>query len=220
MDTYTKECYGKLQPLSQRFLNKFSFPMGVKLYPKEKSAFMKLIRIPLRLFNKNFDGYITTIGKTIYLPAKFMEGQDIHVMDVLAHETKHIYDSCIYSFLYEIGYLFPQILALPFFIASLLVSWYLLIPTLICLAPLPAYFRYLIEMRAYRVNLMVAKHALKYDDVGMMRVKLWITKQMTERWYYFTWPFKQYVMKNLEDESFMSQDYYQNVLKFLKENGY
>jgi hypothetical protein len=220
MDTTTKTCYDKLPLLAQQFFIEFGIPINAKLAPKSKSIFVSnILGFFIRKFNDKYDDYITTIGKTIYLPDNFYDKDPISTIDILAHEIKHITDSNKYGLLYPIGYLFPQILVVPLVILAIFFPL-LIIPAILVLAPWPAYFRYKIELNGYRTNLLIATYVRKYSDVGIMQTKLWITKQMTERWYYFAWPFKGWVLNDLENMGFKAEPYYDELLLFFKNKGY
>lgn len=69
---------------------------------KQKSKFMKFLNFFVQIFNKRFmDGYVTTIGNTIYTP-----DEDKKVSpSTLIHELQHLKDSKDYPVLYELSYL-------------------------------------------------------------------------------------------------------------------
>ena len=148
---------------------------GFKVVPKENSRLMRLLSKVL-FFNDSFDQYTTTIGKTVYMPAK-----DIGVEWVtLAHEGRHVLDRQKWGVLFGLSYLFPQILAVFALLAPL--SWWWLL-SLVFLLPLPAPFRSWWEKRGYGVNFAIL-YWLGADPTIETRLHQWVG------WaYYKMWPF-------------------------------
>lgn len=156
---------------------------------KNESFLMKIISYIL-FFNKSFmTDYITTIGNTVYFPSK--EGLTTKSKTILLHELVHIFDAKKYSnTLFSLLYLSPQILSI-FFIPLLFVSWWFIIPIILLLLPLPAYFRMIFEKRAYMVSLYTAyvyskKNHLVYD---IYYSKEYILRNFKTSAYYFMWTF-------------------------------
>ncbi len=161
---------------------------------KDKSLFMKILGI-LMFFNKGFmTNYTTTIGSSVYFPSEsFLKSAQISSMSVLLHELVHIYDSKkINGLLFSFLYLFPQILVLLCLPLFFLITWKVMLPiTLLCLLPLPAYFRMLFERRAYMVSLycmneLSKKYKFKYDVDNSAKEFL---KYFKGAFYYFMWIF-------------------------------
>jgi len=175
--------------LIERLLKRISPVVpGVKLAYKRHSKLMKLIS-KLLFFNKKFmTKYYTTLGSTIYIP-------DSHPatplnLEVIAHECKHIYDSRQHPILYNLGYMFPQIMALFAFLALGAIwsslSWLWCLLFLIFLAPIPSPGRMLIERQGYLMSL-----ACEYWLNGRVNASsyTWIAKHFTGPNYYWMWPF-------------------------------
>lgn len=128
------------------------FP-NLKIKYKDQDSFMKFLGM-LMFFNPAFmTSFVTTIGDTIYFPSKEYT-EDKSVAGVFIHECTHIYDEKRLGVRFKLGYLFPQILALPMLLLLFLLSWKIVIPlSLLCLAPWPAPFRAFLERRAYFVSM-------------------------------------------------------------------
>jgi hypothetical protein len=110
----------------------------------------------LMFFNPQFKtSFVTTIGDTIYFPTKEYTDK-ASVSEVFIHECIHIHDEKNSSALFKVGYLFPQILALPMLLLLFVLTWKIVIPlALLCLLPWPAPFRAKAERRAYFVSMRV-----------------------------------------------------------------
>lgn len=164
---------------------------GLKIEFKDHSKLMKTIGF-LMFFNKQFmTQFITTIGSTIYFPneQKFNEKEIASVITV-CHEIVHVLDSKKYFLLFQLGYLFPQILALlsiPLFFVNI----YIGLAFLLFLLPLPAYFRMVFEKRAYLTEIYTAynlskRYNFKYDiDLHYES----ILKNFNSSNYYWMWVF-------------------------------
>lgn len=124
-----------------------------KIVPKDASAFMRAINVPLHLFNPDFmNDFITTIGATTYAPAKDIADND---WETMAHEGVHARDDQRLGPIFKFLYLFPQCLGpLAVFAALAPVShWFLLaLVFLLFLAPLPAPGRVWAERRGYLMS--------------------------------------------------------------------
>jgi len=159
--------------------------VSFKIVHKENSKLMRFLGFFVRIFNKKFAEYGTTIGNTIYLPRAFLANPDEHynVVGLIAHEVVHIRDQKrLTSTPYVFLYLFPQILA-PLCLLSLLAiwfsSWWLLsLLALGLLSPIPAPGRVYIEKRGYLMTLAIAQW-LNRDILPL------VIKQFTGNGYYF-----------------------------------
>lgn len=109
----------------------------VKIKYKNKDIFQKLISILVYPFNRHYmERYTTVIGDTIYFPDSGFLNDDISALRTLCHEFVHIYDSKKDGWLFNVKYLFPQILFIPIFVLySILFS---VIPMLIFLGSMIA----------------------------------------------------------------------------------
>lgn len=141
------------------------FP-NLQIKYKDQSTFMKLLGT-LMFFNPAFmTDYITTIGNTIYWPSEqYVQNNSKSVSEVFIHECTHMYDEKrVGSVPFTLGYLFPQLLALPVLFLLFVLSWKIVLPlVLLCLAPLPAPFRALFERRAYFTSMLVGYKLYNWD---------------------------------------------------------
>ena len=108
---------------------------------------------------------------------------------------------------------------LPLFALAVLYNWWLLIPAFAILLPLPAYGRYKLEMRAYGMNRIWAKHV--YGSANWIEsTDEHVLHQMTSlQTYWATWRFKKMVRKDLAKPIDVSQERYKEALDFLTRHG-
>lgn len=160
---------------------------------KDQSWLMRLIGM-IFFFSPGFmKEYVTTIGNTIYFPtASYMASHPVTTEVILLHELTHIHDSHkISQLLFGLLYLFPQVL-LPLALLLFFLSWKVaLIAIVICLLPIPAYFRMMFESRAYMTSLYVmqflnTKHSYHIDLDAQRDFCL---LQFKNSYYYWMWPF-------------------------------
>jgi hypothetical protein len=196
---------------------------AVVIKPKSSSWLMKAIGWLFgvtKISPEFMTRYITTIGNTVYFPDDMLNNPDSESMlRIVVHETIHVADSKrfsgpVFSFLY----LFPQSLALLSLLSLLAVwkigfLWCLLF--LLCLAPIPAPFRYWFELRAYRTQILFCRKHDKLTDEQMVPVYEWIEKQLCTNLYYWTWPFPKTVRKHLMDESWMKKDIFKKICDWI-----
>jgi len=100
---------------------------GIRVTFKDESTFMKVLGFLTFPFNPAFmTGFITTIGSTIYFPSRGKYGlAPTSSFGVIAHEFVHIWDSKKRPVLYELSYLFPQVLLLvPLAVFAVLAGWH------------------------------------------------------------------------------------------------
>jgi len=166
---------------------------------KSQSKLMQNINKVAKIFNPRFmSGYTTTLYPKIYIPDDRAEDPDF--WKVVAHELVHLVRAKKMGLLHTLSYGFPQILA-PLGLLSIgaiwLGPWMLLnLIWLICLAPLPAYFRMREEMDAYAMS--IACNYWRYGGIQQAQI-LWIADHFTSPDYYFMWPFEENVESRLED---------------------
>jgi hypothetical protein len=191
-----------------------------KILKKSESVLMKMIGLILKPFNPRFmSTYITTIGKTIYVPDGFLQDEEARCLGILAHETQHIIDYQKNPVWFSLSYLFPQCLAalsvfgLFGFLNPLM---FLFLLALVFLAPLPAPFRYQWELNGYRVSILLGRVLHRYSPSEMDQVRERIKKEMTSGSYYFAWPFPTKIDKDLKDESFILEPRFQELIEFLR----
>jgi hypothetical protein len=161
---------------------------GVTVRYKNESWLMKLIGA-LMFFNRDFmRGFVTTIGETVYFPTREGVANNYHhSWSVLAHECVHANDYRENKALFMLGYVMPQGLALLALLAPVLWSWWPLL-ALVCLLPLPAPWRKESEMRGYAMSMAVI---FWYGRSGIPQAeKARIAESFTGSEYYFSWPFK------------------------------
>ena len=196
---------------------------NIQLLPKSSSKLMKAIGwiFGITKISPQFmERYYTTIGETIYVPDSILENPVVeNLVRTVAHETVHIADSNrLTGALFKFLYLFPQSMASVALISllaplSLKFLWCLLF--LLCLAPLPAPFRYLFELRAYRTSIIFARKTDDLTDEQMIPIYEWIEKQLCSNLYYWTWPFPKTVRKHLQDESWIGTSIYKPILRWV-----
>lgn len=212
----------KLPPLARAFFEEVTLKHApdADVVRKEDSRLMKMIGWVLKPFNPRFmDTYITTIGRTIYVPDRFFQDDESQCLTVLAHETQHIIDYEKNRVLFSLGYLFPQCLAVLslFALFGFLNPWmFLFLLALGFLAPIPAPFRYQSELNGYRVSILLGRVLNRYGQSEMDQIRDWIKNEMTTGSYYFAWPFPTKISQDLRDESFIMEPRYQEILEFLR----
>ena len=186
-----------------------------KIKFKDESLGMKILGKVL-FFNKSFmTDFITTIGDTVYFPSRqSYETRPKSSFFTLAHEYVHILDDKLMK-AYKLKYLLPQVLAI---LALLGVFNLKALFFLVFGLPIPAYWRAKIEMRGYGMSVAVRKWANVVSDSFLnYSVEQFITAN-----YYFMWPFKKAVQKELQtymdtddclkDENLAYSDVY-NILR-------
>lgn len=174
---------------------------------KDKSIFMRMIGFVL-FFSKNFlKQHVTTIKYKVYFPnmEQYYKYNYSDSFKMLAHEFVHLWDYKRYKLLFIVGYLFPQILAiftlilqiflLPLILKGYLSLWWLMaLCGILFILPFPAYFRTIIELRGYGMNILIEKwenNAISQEYIEDM-IKIFSSSN-----YYFMWPFENYIRKKL-----------------------
>lgn len=139
------------------------FP-NLQIKYKDQDTLMRVLGT-LMFFNPRFKtSFVTTIGETIYFPTEEYITKSF-VSEVFIHECTHIYDEKKDgSVKFKLGYLFPQILALPMLLLLFVLTWKIVVPlALACLLPWPAPFRAAAERHAYFVSMRVGYDLHKID---------------------------------------------------------
>lgn len=158
---------------------------GLSVKFKDQSYLMKILGF-LLFFNPKFmTSYTTVLGNTVYFPSQawLAERKDASAR-VLAHELVHISDyTSAGSFVFSVGYMFPQILSLLSVFSFFSSSWWLL--SLLFLLPIPAPARTYYELRGYALT-----DAVSYKKTGKFVDIAWLKKQFTSSAYFFMWPFE------------------------------
>lgn len=170
---------------------------GVKIVEKTESRLMKVLAAVL-FFNKNFmNGYVTTIGRTVYWPsAGKLSGKDF---ETLFHEAQHACDFTQNPCWFISSYLSPQSTALLAAGALLALVgsplWLLSLLFLLMLAPLPSPMRTHWELRGYACNMACALWTQGYVPAhDLQRIR----DDFTSCSYYFMWPFPSSMDEKLE----------------------
>lgn len=199
------------------------YSKNIKLLPKSSSKLMKAIGWffkATKISPQFMERYYTTIGETIYVPDRILENPaGANLVRTVTHELVHIADSNrLTGAFFKFLYLFPQSMASLALISllaplSLKFLWCLLF--LLCLAPIPAPFRYLFELRAYRMQILFSRTEDKLTDEQMVPIYEWIEKQLCTSLYYWTWPFPKAVRKHLKNESWTGTGIYKDTLHWI-----
>jgi hypothetical protein len=193
---------------------------------KSESWFNKTIAWLIKPFNPTFtSSYITTLGTTIWVPDDFFETSDpVNALEVISHETQHIIDLKKYgSLLWGLLYTSPQVFSLLSILSMISLFhgasklWLLWLLCLGFFAPIPSPGRYLAERNGYRTSIVFARKVYKYTPDQMEELYAWIEEQLAGKWYYFTWPFRKTIQKDLRNETFMTESRYLELIKFLED---
>jgi hypothetical protein len=214
--------------LVQDYINEVTNKYGSIIFKyKSSSVTQKLISYIVFVFNPSYmTSYITILGNTFWIPDDFLKSPALTILEVVTHETIHKKDTkndgkALFWFLYAS----PQVWAIPAFLIILgLVlflkwCWLLIFLSLIFVAPWPAYWRYKYELRGYRTTLLFAKYIYNVNSVEMQTIKNQIAGQLSEKWYYFIWPFKNSILKELNDNSYETLPEYQEIIEFLRRHN-
>jgi len=166
---------------------------GYTVKHKTESRLMKFLN-KILFFTPNFmTRFTTTCNNTVYVTDDLWEDNSMWALSTLAHEAQHIYDKQRWSAIFfGFAYLLPQILA-PLTLLSLLAIWFSnawlwSLAALALLAPIPAYFRMIIERRGYLMSLCVIGWTFG-EEYARTQIP-WVVKSFTSSSYYFMWPFK------------------------------
>lgn len=192
---------------------------------KVNSRLQRLLARILAPWNDEFmKSYWTTVGFTTWRPSRIEEDAWLSIF----HEGVHAIDAKkMTRLMFFFLYLFPlSFVPLTALLLGLLSSWWFSpLALLLCIPKLPDPFRFIMEMRAYRVNLaidywMVGEEAFTEDNIS------WYAQQMYGPTYYFIWPFKGSLNKILEkmihevkSGELFKDGYYIRVYDFLREEG-
>ena len=156
---------------------------------KDTDPFMKFVGT-LLFFNKSFSNdFVTTIGDTQYWPSQqFITDNPQACSEIFIHECTHMYDEKrLNSIVFKLGYLFPQLLALPMLLLLFVLTWKIVLPlVLLCVLPWPAPWRALFEQRAYFVSMYVGYKLYNWDPKAMGAS---FANYFSDSSYYFMMPF-------------------------------
>jgi len=131
----------------------------VKIRYKNTSWLMKLIAVLVYPINRYFmTEYTTVLGTTVYFPSReWLQARYTRAISIMSHELVHLVDrSSEKKLMFEIKYMFPQILGLfsIFAVLAFISPWFLLfLGFLVCLAPWKAVYRLRYEATAYCMSM-------------------------------------------------------------------
>lgn len=198
----------------------------IEIKPKSESKLLNFLNPIVSIFNKNFmSDYVTTIGNTIWYPDGWLDKNDFKSrLQTVIHECIHIKQGKSQpNFIHEFLYLFPQSLSILSLFSLLSVplgmGWLWCLLFLFFLAPVPAYFRYKKELEAYRIRILFFKHVYNSSEEMLQWTKKMIVENLSKSNYYFAWPFPKWIQKDLDDESFMDEEQYRDIILFLKRHN-
>lgn len=222
--------------------NKIMFEVAVKVIqqfcptfkavPKDGMLLHRIISVILKPFNPRYlKDFWTTIGFTAAFPDP--DGDDeSEAWWTVFHEGVHGIQAMrltrvVMGFLYLIPLSFAVlglIALFPLYIWALLPWWgdaLVIIPTLVCLLPLPAYFRMKMELEAYTVSLAVWYWWRNEDRVDHY------AKHFYGSNYYFMWPFKAWITAALQQQlnfivsgRILSDPYFRAVFLAMYDHGF
>ena len=216
----------------QKFLDEVVYPVNPNFKIKnkgQKSGVYAFLSFFGKLFNPKIDtNYITVLSGECWYPASyfdesgnFKESHAEGAIQIMAHETMHEYDrKRLGSFLYTMMYASPQILALLALgaIGAIWSPWWLLcLLFLLLLAPIPSPGRAYIEIRGYRVNMMLERMRAEYSDP--QGYAEWAANtQFCSAAYFFMFPFKSYVVGKLLETEYEKEEIYSKIKKWFELN--
>lgn len=205
-----------LEAYSNEVIKKF-IPGGMSIKWKSKNSIMKAITPIAKVFNKDFENYITTVFNTVYVPDNWNEKDEETKITILAHEMVHVIDqkrNPLFSFLYFV----PQVLFPILAIILALCFWspWPLLVALLGLLPLPAPWRFYYELRGYRMEVLIVREVFGDDPDDFKRMFDSFINELTGPNYYFTMPFKTYVQNKMSEKGWEGEDLYVKTIDFLK----
>ena len=170
---------------------------------------------------------ISNVLDECWVPSNFFLRGDLAIVSILAHEMVHMFDTKrLGVFAVTLLYFFPQLLALLSLLALLAafplfggLGWLAFLSALVFIAPFPSPGRMWMELRGYRMEMMIGKHFRKETDAELQVLAERLSLNFTESTYYFMWPFKGWVVKKLlAFEEFENEEPYVEVVGWLRAN--
>lgn len=169
------------------------FAYGLKVKAKEDVWHQRLLsKIFHWLGDESYREFnCTTIGGVVYTPRIVT---DIYTDPILAHEVVHVRQHRTWGWIWEVAYLFPQILGL-LAIGGFWNPWWFL--WVLCFLPLPAPFRMWSELKAYKTSLAVDywRWGGMEEEQFKVYLRMYLLPKFTTRQYFWMWPFSTYVSK-------------------------
>ena len=170
-----------------------SFIPEYKIVYKTDSRLMRCLGW-LMFFNKSFmTDFTTTLGHTIYLTnQQYAKLHPVTVKVTIAHELVHVKDyERLGGLLFVLLYGCPQIFAPLAILLALFCPWWIAaLWAVLCLSPVPAYFRMQLEKKAYTFSiyalyLLNTKYGFNIDFEKNIDN---FAENFTKSNYYFMWP--------------------------------
>lgn len=175
---------------------------------KDESWSSKVIAVLVWMFNRDYlKRYTTTRYPKVYFPSRrFIEDSPLSATKILYHEFVHMWDRKKVGVWWSWAYVMPQLLG-GLLALAFVVQWFFFdkslwwvplavgMPMLICLLPVPAYWRMKAEMRGYAMSM-----AFNFWRHGSVEgwTKEWVERSFTGSAYYFMWPFASGVKRRVE----------------------
>lgn len=151
-----------------------------------------------RALGKNLcESFVTTLGTTVYFPSRAWVNEDPQrAWMVLCHELVHVedYRACNPQMMFYVLYAFPHWLALLAILSPILWSWWPL-AFLLFLAPWPSPWRHQFEMRGYAMS-MAVEYWFRRRGIPQA-LKEAIANEFTGPSYFFMWPFKDAIAREI-----------------------
>lgn len=193
----------ELSPLVQKFIEEVTRKYSPKFVVRNKAHKEGLYAVAsffAKIFNKKIDtDFVTQTLHECWVAPMFLAYRDADLIMILAHETMHERDRKAWStFAVFLLYFMPQLLAV-FALLSLVaiggnLAWLWCLGFLLFLLPIPSPGRAWIELRAYRVNMLILRHVHKYSEETIRAFADSRAKSFTGMSYYLMWPFKKHIV--------------------------
>lgn len=183
---------------------------------KSDSKLFRLLKPILLLVNPNFfESYITTMfGKMWVTEDFFIHNTPLNALQIVAHEGVHEHDrKKLPPVVFELLYMFPHWLIIPFLILAFTQSWWWLLAAFWSMLPGFAPGRFYLEMRGYSVERLWTKHVYEGNHDPKPHI---IFQLSSVRTYWATWPFKRHIKRKLASEVDESDPAFKDIMDFLK----
>jgi len=172
------------------------FAYGLQVKSKEDVWHQRLLgKIFYWLGDESYREFnCTTIGGVIYTPKMV---KDVLNDPILAHEVVHVRQHRAWGWIWEVSYLFPQILGLLALKGFWNPMWFL---WALCFLPLPAPFRMWSELKAYKTTMSVDYWRWGGMNLEQFQAYLntYLLPKFTTRQYFWMWPFKGYLSRQFQ----------------------